>query len=218
MSVSAKAAAAIEPPRPRGRPRAEDREALEARLVRVARQCFITRGYGAVSMTEVAKAARVSKKTLYARFPSKADLFRAILDEQVRSTGGGVRLGRSKPRTLGAMLRLYAEHTLRESLHVEILQLNRLIYSEAERFPELGEAAWERRRVGVRQVAEHLRDYAVADGAPCRDPEGVAELFIDLLTGWYSGMMLRNRTATAAEIGAWTRQMVKVFLASRPSW
>ena len=218
MPQSPSAAVEIESQRPRGRPRADDRAALESRLVRVACQCFTSKGYGATSMSEVARAARVSKKTLYSRFASKADLFRAILEAQIRRTGGVVRLQAPAAETLETMLRLYAEHTLQESLSPEILQLNRLIYSEAGRFPELGEAALARRAVGVTQVAELLCDFAIKDGVPCRDPDGAGEMFIALLTGWYSGMMLRSRPVTEAEITAWTRQMLDVFLASRGSW
>jgi AcrR family transcriptional regulator len=218
MSESEKAADQIAPPRPRGRPRAEEREARESELIGVARRCFIANGYGATSMAEVARAARVSKRTLYARFPSKADLFRAILDAQIQQTGGGVPLRGPKPRTLEATLCIYAERTLQESLSSEILQLNRLIYSEAGRFPELGDAAWARGQVGVRQVAEHIREHALKDGVPTRDPEAAAALFIDILRGRYSGMMLRSQPVTTAEITAWTREMVQLFLASRPSW
>jgi AcrR family transcriptional regulator len=218
MSEKLNTKIALEPRRPRGRPRAEDLEELEARLIRVARQCFIANGYGATSMAEVARAARVSKSTLYARFSSKADLFRAILDEQILHTGGGVRLRGPKPKTLEDMLRIYAEHTLQESLSPEILQLNRLIYSEAERFPELGEAALARGDVGVRQVAEYIRDYAVADEVPCRDPEAAAEIFLVMLRGWYGGALLRRRPAGAAEIRTWSRRMVAAFLSSRPGW
>lgn len=204
--------------RRRGRPRIEDLAELETRLIRAARECFIAKGYGATSMSEVAKVAGVSRKTLYARFPSKADLFRAILDEQIRDSGGALRLRGPKPKTLEAMLRAYAEHMLSASLFSDILQLNRLVYAEAGRFPELGDAAWSRGREGVKQVAEHIRDYAAAEGVPCRNPETAAEMFIDLQRGWYSSAMLRSQPVTPAEIKAWTRDMVRLFIASRSSW
>lgn len=217
MSENAKLA--VEPePRRRGRPRTEHLEELETRLVRAARECFVAKGYGATSMSEVAKAAQVSRKTLYARFPSKADLFRAILDEQIRDSGGALRLKGPKPKTLEAMLRAYAEYMQSSSLFSDMLQMNRLIYSEAGRFPELGDAAWARGREGVKQVAEHIREYAAADGVPCRHPELAAEMFIDLMRGWYSSAMLRSQPVSPAEVKAWTRDMVRLFMASRASW
>jgi AcrR family transcriptional regulator len=218
MSENAKAALEIEPRRARGRPKAEDLAELEARLIRVARQRFLANGYGATSMNEVAKAARVSKGTLYARFPSKADLFRAIIDAQIQQTGMGVRRLGPKPKTLGAVLRTYAERAVEDSLSGEIVQLNRLIYSEAGRFPELGEAAWMRSRVGMEQVADLIREYAVKEATPCRDPDAAAEMFTTLLRGFYGDVMLRGAHPSPAEIKAWTRRMVQVFLAGRADW
>lgn len=207
-----------EPRRARGRPRAEDLAELEASLVRVARERFTANGYGATSMNAVAKAARVSKGTLYARFPSKADLFRAIIEEQIQRSSGGVRHLGPKPKTLEAMLRAFAERALQDSLQGEIVQLNRLIYSEAERFPELGEAAWARSRVGVQQVSEIIREYAAKEGVSCREPEAAAEMFTTLLRGFYGDAMLRSRPVAGAEIKVWTRKMVKVFLNGRCGW
>src|SRR5262249_22306431 len=58
---------------------AQPAESAEARMVRTGRELFLARGYGATSLNEIARAARVSKATLYARFPSKADLLRAVI-------------------------------------------------------------------------------------------------------------------------------------------
>lgn len=218
MTETVKAPSPAEPRRPRGRPRAEDLHELETRLIRVGLQCFTTAGYGATSMSEVARAARVSKGTLYARFATKADLFRAILEAQIRATGGVVRLRGPRPKSLEAALRSYAELTLQESLSAEIVALNRLIYSEAGRFPELGEAAWARNQVGVRQVCDYIRDFAAADDVPCRDPQRAAELFITLLHGWYGRALLRARPVTPAEVRAWTDGMLQNFLAGRSAW
>jgi AcrR family transcriptional regulator len=61
----------VQPRRPRGRPKTDDL-ALKARPLLVGRQLFFRHGYGATTMSAVAQAARASKTTLYARFPSKA--------------------------------------------------------------------------------------------------------------------------------------------------
>jgi AcrR family transcriptional regulator len=219
MSEIAKAVVeTLEPRRARGRPKAEDLAELEARLIRVARRKFVANGYGATSMNEVAKAARVSKGTLYARFPGKADLFRAIIDAQIQETGVGVRHVGPKLKTLEAMLRRFALRALEDSLSVEILQLNRLIYSEAGRFPELGDAALGRSLTGVKHVSELIREYAVREGVPCRDPEAAAAMFTTLLRGFYGDTMLRSTPVTMPQIKAWTSKMLGLFLAGRASW
>jgi AcrR family transcriptional regulator len=213
------AAIAPEPPRPRGRPKADEIAELEARLIRVARQVFVARGYGATSMSEVARAARISKTTLYSRFASKGDLFRAIVDEQIRRAG----LGRPTTATSAAAsledeLRAYAEHMTRISLGGDLYQVNRLIYSEAARFPELGEAAWQRARVGVAQVAELIRNHAERDGVLCRDPDGAAEVYIQMLRGWYHEHMLTNRPVSPTEMKAAIDRIVGIFTGGRANW
>lgn len=207
------------PPRPRGRPKAEDIEALEARIILVALQTFVANGYGATSIAAIARAARVSKNTLYARFPSKAELFRAIIDEQVATVDFPAGQDRGPGGTsLEATLRAYAEHMLRASLAGDILQVNRLIYSESGRFPELGEAASARMQVGVQQVAAHIREAAARDAIACRDPEAAAEVYIMTLKGWYGDVMLTNREVSGPEIDAAVAKILRVFLAGRPHW
>jgi AcrR family transcriptional regulator len=210
--------AATEPRRARGRPTAGDLQELEARLVRVARQCFLAGGYGATSMNAIAKVARVSKGTLYARFSTKADVFRAIIEEQIAAARGKVRLAGPRPRTLEAALVAYAETSLKESLRPEIVGLNRLIYSEAGRFPELGEAAWARTCEGVRQVTDLIRDYAAKDSVACRSPEVAAEMFTTSLRGFYGDLMQGGSPPAPEGIRSWVREMVAVFLAGRSDW
>lgn len=219
MSAKAQLAVQTHPPRPRGRPKAEDINELEARLISVARETFVANGYGATSFAAIARAARVSRNTLYARFPTKADLFRAIIDQQIANTDfGGLRDSRQRDKSLEATLRRYAEHQLRASLSKEVVQLNRLIYSECSRFPELGAAASARMQVGVLQVAEYVRDFAERDGVPCRDPEGVGGIFIVALKGWYSDVTLTNRDVSGREIRDVVDTILRIFIDGRTSW
>ncbi|WP_062216564.1 TetR/AcrR family transcriptional regulator [Streptomyces sp. NBRC 109706] len=67
----------------RARRRAETRSAL----VREARALFAARGYGAVGLAEVVRAAGVTKGALYHHFDSKAALFRAVLEQVQREVG-----------------------------------------------------------------------------------------------------------------------------------
>src|SRR5690606_22305404 len=70
--------------RPRGRPKQEDVALIEAGLLSVALGEFIRRGYGAASLTQIIKIAGVSKTTFYSRYSSKAELFQAIMQEQIK--------------------------------------------------------------------------------------------------------------------------------------
>jgi TetR/AcrR family transcriptional repressor of mexJK operon len=73
--------------RPRKTPEQKPAERAETcgparmlRLIEAAEDIFLAKGYHAATMSDVAKAAGMSKKTVYAMIASKADLFVAILE------------------------------------------------------------------------------------------------------------------------------------------
>jgi AcrR family transcriptional regulator len=55
------------------------------RIVGAARQHFLAHGFRSVTMDDLAAELGMSKKTLYAFFPSKTDLLRAVLLDKFRS-------------------------------------------------------------------------------------------------------------------------------------
>ncbi|OEJ24181.1 TetR family transcriptional regulator [Streptomyces agglomeratus] len=61
--------------------RARQREHTRQALVREGRRLFAARGYGAVGLSEIVRAAGVTKGALYHHFDSKTELFRAVLEE-----------------------------------------------------------------------------------------------------------------------------------------
>lgn len=64
-----------------------DRDPRGERLLAAAREMFLEKGYAATSMDQVAKAARASKTTLYTRFPSKEELFAAVIRRECEVWG-----------------------------------------------------------------------------------------------------------------------------------
>jgi TetR/AcrR family transcriptional repressor of mexJK operon len=205
--------------RSRGRPKLEDVAVIEGRLLAIALAEFLAHGYGGTSMARIVKAAGISKTTLYSRFASKEDLFRAIVEQQIERLSVAATLGSDAARPdLAAGLIAYAERTLAISLEGDLLEVNRLIYSESSRFPELGAAAAERSRMGIVQISDFIQLCAAADGVACRDPDGVAEAFIFMLRGWYVDVMLANRAVPATARRAWAERTVHVLLSARADW
>jgi AcrR family transcriptional regulator len=60
-------------------------------LLAAASEVFVTRGYHASGMDEISECAGVSKPVLYQHFPSKLDLYCAVLQSYVDSLISGVR-------------------------------------------------------------------------------------------------------------------------------
>ncbi|MET9349919.1 TetR/AcrR family transcriptional regulator [Streptomyces termitum] len=61
--------------------RAQQREQTRQTLLRESRRLFATLGYGSVHLSEIVRAAGVTKGALYHHFDSKAELFRAVLTQ-----------------------------------------------------------------------------------------------------------------------------------------
>jgi AcrR family transcriptional regulator len=207
------------PRRGRGRLRFQDARDLEAQLIAVARDVFMAQGYGATSMAALARSARISKTTLYAKFPTKAALFRAIIDQQLDQAYGAVQdAAGHEPQTLASSLRHLAEQTLQAALTPENLSLNRLIDWEAPRFPELAEVARARARLAIEHIANYVREFAVKDRISCRAPEGAAELFNFMVRGLYHDIRIGAHPSTPEELRMIVEKIVNVFLTSRSTW
>ena len=56
------------------------RDARREQVLEIAQELFATQGYHHVSMDDIAEQALVSKPVLYRHFPSKLDLYLAVVD------------------------------------------------------------------------------------------------------------------------------------------
>jgi TetR/AcrR family transcriptional regulator, mexJK operon transcriptional repressor len=202
-----------------GRPRLEDVAKIDDKLVSVALREFLAHGYGGASLSRIVRTAGMSKTTLYSRYASKDQLLRAIMAQQIARNEGAatLRIGTGKP-DLEHGLKAYANRVLEVNLEGEMMRINRLVYSESSRFPELGEGAAERTRLGIEQVAKFIRECAASDGVACADPDSVAEVFILMIRGWYVNVMLLDRKIAPVERQRWVDRAVRVLLADRASW
>lgn len=216
---TAKAAVRSGNPRGRGRPRTEDVEHLEAQLLAAAQEMFGKHGYGATSMAALARAAKVSKTTLYGKFSTKAVLFRAIVEQQGENAYRVLRkIDGSRHKTLASSLQHMAEQTFIAATSREVLQITRLIEWESPRFPELGEASRARARLGIELFASHIRAFAAKEDRPCRDPDGAAEILNFLLRGLYQSIRMEDQLPAMSVVRRKIRKVIQFFMASRANW
>ena len=108
-------------------------------ILGAARDHFLREGYADAGMEAVARAAGVSTATLYAYFPSKAELFRIIATEMIQGVAAPVcaagRL-RGEPRTrLVAFAVAYATFFSRPDMRA----LVRIVTTERRRFPDVAD-------------------------------------------------------------------------------
>jgi TetR/AcrR family transcriptional repressor of mexJK operon len=109
-------------------------------VIQAAAELFIAQGYGAVSMDAVARAAGVSKATLYAHFTSKDALFATIVGEAARQGPVEAAQMPAQVENVEAALRALGGKLLRFLLEPRTVAIARVAIAESARFPELGAA------------------------------------------------------------------------------
>jgi AcrR family transcriptional regulator len=88
-----------------GRPPA-DADAVVARVLETAADQYMRLGFSAVTTDETARAAGISKKTLYQHFPSKEDLLREVVRSTCESHNAAIRsICRDETCSIGKRLR-----------------------------------------------------------------------------------------------------------------
>ncbi|WP_225766746.1 TetR/AcrR family transcriptional regulator [Inquilinus sp. Marseille-Q2685] len=132
------------PKRPRGRPQLRSDEETRRLILAAATRIFLAQGFGATSMEAVAQAAGVSKKTIYRFVDTKEHLLEAVIDtrsEALRSPIGHD--AGADPEGMERALHQFLQELARLVLSEETVALNRLVYAESLRFPEMAKAFYQ---------------------------------------------------------------------------
>src|SRR5688572_31658021 len=107
------------------------------KIMQAAKELFIAEGYGAISMDQVAKAAGVSKATVYSHFGSKEKLFAAIIQHACKGFAVDLFPQVADEPDIGVALRRIASSIENFLLGEGPIKVYRIIVSEGPRFPEL---------------------------------------------------------------------------------
>ncbi|MCO6417103.1 TetR/AcrR family transcriptional regulator [Siccirubricoccus sp. KC 17139] len=181
-----------------------------------AAELFLAQGYAAVSMDAVARQAGVSKATLYAYFPGKDALFRAVISERCERMAreAVTERGHDGP-LLPALVRL-GTVLLRFLMAKETLAIYRTVKLELLREPALAEIfyaagpALTRSRLGAWITEEQRRGRI----RPEADPARAAVDFTALLRGdlWFRASLGLPPAPDEAAIAAEAAAAAEVFL------
>jgi TetR/AcrR family transcriptional repressor of mexJK operon len=175
---------------------------------------FMAQGYETVSMDAVARAAGVSKATLYAYFTSKDQLFATIIGEACREKIAAGALLPSDVTDLREALTAFGGRLLRFFLGERALAIHRVVISESIRFPELGRAFYDNGPAALhRTFGDWLSEQTVAGRLAVPDPMMAAEQFVSMLrTCLFLRASLGLTPPTDAEIDATVAAAVNTFL------
>ena len=108
-------------------------------IIAAAREAFFRNGYAGTAMSSVAAELGGSKTTLWSYFPSKQDLFTAVIDDLVERYGEALQTALTPGADMAVTLRRFAIALMHTVLSPPIVAMHRLVMGEAGRFPELGQ-------------------------------------------------------------------------------
>jgi AcrR family transcriptional regulator len=117
-------------------------------IIQAAVEVFLSNGYLGATTDEVATRASVSKQTLYKQFADKQGLFAEVILNSTIQVGEGLAIAAADAlrdaKDVRKALREVADVFLRGMLKPEVVRLRRLVIAEADRFPDVGRAWYER--------------------------------------------------------------------------
>ena len=163
-----------------GRPTLAAARQRQEYLLEVAGAMFMKLGFDGTSIDAVAEAAEMSKRTVYARYRDKNELFSAVLRDLIERWLVPIHRFQSSDADLEPMLVEIARHLLTSALAPQAVSLYRIIIGEAERRPEFGRLAHsEGRQAGIRAIAAALKRHQ--SKLRVGDLEQAAEQFMSLV-------------------------------------
>lgn len=150
-------------------------------IVEAAEHLFLERGFGAVSMDDLAEAAGVARRTLYNQFASKEEIFREMLLRVSRQLEDAFPPGIETQGDIEDVLRLVARVILDLHKQAKYLGFLRMVVADQRQFPWIAKefaAAMDPQTERLTRLFAHLAAMGVLN---CRNPTLAAHQFMGIL-------------------------------------
>ncbi|MDV3458418.1 TetR/AcrR family transcriptional regulator [Sphingomonas sp. HF-S4] len=182
-------------------------------ILEVAKRSFLDNGYSATSMSAISAELGGSKGTLWSYFPSKEELFAAVLDHATadyRRQMASVLQPTDDPYTT---LLTFCRSFLTKITSPDGLRLHRLIAAESGRFPEIAEIFFRRAPQPTQQLLADFFAAEMASGHMRKDePLAAARALAGLcLGGLHQRVLWGKEAATPERIDAEARYAADIF-------
>jgi len=160
--------------------RTDEDSAKRRQIVDGAREIFLAQGFDAASMNDIARAAGVSKGTLYVYFKDKEQLFDAIVAAECTSHAEGVFDFSVLGEDVGATLTRVGTSFVNMMVQLPKMSAVRTVIAIAERAPETGRKFYETGpAVGLAKMKAYLDSQVKAGSLKIEDTEVAAAQFIE---------------------------------------
>jgi len=198
---------------PGGRPTRAEAQRRHRALLETAARLFLDRGFDAVSIDEIAREAAVAKRSIYARYGDKSELFVAAIEHSLTSRIEALYAFEPAQRRAAAGLFQYGRRFLDVALEPQALALLRLFIAAAPRFPDLARRFIERNRHrAAGEVTRVLKFYAERGEIKLKDPQLMAEQFFICVVGIPQRLALLGLREPPAQEQRRLRAAIRLFL------
>ncbi len=149
--------------------------AKRRQILEGARAVFLADGFDAASMNDIARAAGVSKGTLYVYFDGKDTLFEALIREEKREQAEQLCQFVSTEPDLRSALNRFGVRLLELMLRPSSIAHLRTVLAVGAKFPSIGQAFYEAGpEFGIRRLARFLETQVAAGELDIDDAESAA--------------------------------------------
>ncbi|MFG1237224.1 TetR/AcrR family transcriptional regulator [Xanthobacter autotrophicus DSM 597] len=182
-----------------------------------ARRVFFHKGFDGASMDEIARAASVSKATIYVYFQSKADLFQALVEADRRQSAERLFESDETDADAESLLKRIGVSFMSMMIRPNHIRLVRMVFGVAEKFPAIGRTFFETGPCqGGRRLAELLQRQVEAGRLDIDDCEAAAFEFFNLCQGNQVKALMfgLSEGPTPEDIERTVGRAVRVFLAA----
>lgn len=181
-------------------------------IVAAAGRLFLERGFGSVSMDELAEAAGVARRTLYNQFPGKEEIFREMLVRVSGQLEGAFPPGIETRGDVQDVLRLIARAILGLHQQPGYLGFLRMLVADSRQFPWIAEefaAVMEPQTERLVRYLAHLSSLGILD---CRNPVLAAHQFMGALNEFSLWPWMLGREGLDVPAEDLVEETIRMFL------
>ncbi len=158
----------------------DEANAKRCQIIEGARAVFLAQGFDAASMNDIARAAGVSKGTLYVYFENKEELFEAIVEEECDAQAEGIFDLDPNDHEVGAVLTRLGIAYVKFLCRPEKASVIRTVIAIADRMPEVGRRFYESGpECGIVRLADYLAAQVEAGVLAVEDCKIAAAQFME---------------------------------------
>ena len=181
-------------------------------IVDAAERLFLERGFGAVSMDDLAEAAGLARRTLYNQFASKEEIFREMLLRVSGQLEHAFPPGIETQGDVEDVLRLVARMILELHKNPGYLGFLRMVVADSRQFPWIAEefaAVMEPQTERLTRYLAHLTSLGTLD---CRNPLLAAHQFMGALNEFSLWPWMTGRETLPVPAEDVVEETVQMFL------